>query len=37
LRCFKRVVIAASTLLDGKGHVLHDPRIVVEGLEDCGH
>jgi imidazolonepropionase-like amidohydrolase len=27
----KRVVIAASTLLDGKGHVLHDPRIVVEG------
>ena len=27
----QRVVIAASTLLDGKGHVLHDTRIVVEG------
>src|SRR6516165_8217080 len=27
----KRVVIAASTLLDGRGHVLHDTRIVVEG------
>jgi imidazolonepropionase-like amidohydrolase len=27
----KRVVIAASTLLDGKGHVLHDARIVIEG------
>ena len=27
----KRIVIAASTLLDGKGHVLHDTRIVVEG------
>ena len=27
----KRVVIAASTVLDGKGHVLHDTRIVVEG------
>jgi imidazolonepropionase-like amidohydrolase len=27
----KRVVIAASTLLDGKGHVLHDTRIVIEG------
>jgi imidazolonepropionase-like amidohydrolase len=26
----KRVVIAASTLLDGKGHVLHDTRLVVE-------
>jgi imidazolonepropionase-like amidohydrolase len=25
-----RVVIAAGTLLDGKGHVLHDTRIVVE-------
>jgi imidazolonepropionase-like amidohydrolase len=24
-------VIAASTLLDGKGHVLHDTRIVIEG------
>jgi imidazolonepropionase-like amidohydrolase len=27
----KRIVIAASTLLDGKGHVLHDTRVVVEG------
>jgi imidazolonepropionase-like amidohydrolase len=27
----RRIVIAASTLLDGKGHVLHDTRIVVEG------
>ncbi len=27
----KRIVIAASTMLDGKGHVLHDTRIVVEG------
>jgi imidazolonepropionase-like amidohydrolase len=27
----QRVVIAASTLLDGRGHVLHDTRIVVEG------
>ncbi len=27
----KRIVIAASTLLDGKGNVLHDTRIVVEG------
>jgi len=27
----KRVVIAASTLLDGRGHVLHDARIVIEG------
>jgi imidazolonepropionase-like amidohydrolase len=27
----KRVVVAASTLLDGKGNVLHDTRIVVEG------
>jgi imidazolonepropionase-like amidohydrolase len=26
----KQVVIAASTLLDGKGHVLHDTHIVVE-------
>ena len=29
----KRVVIAASTLLDGKGHVLHDTRIVIEGSQ----
>src|SRR5215813_14487204 len=27
----KRIVIAASTLLDGQGHVLHNTRIVVEG------
>jgi imidazolonepropionase-like amidohydrolase len=27
----KRIVIAASTVLDGKGHVLHDSRIAVEG------
>lgn len=26
----KRIVIAASTILDGKGHVLHGARIVVE-------
>jgi hypothetical protein len=29
----KRIVIAASTLLDGKGHVLHDARIVIEGTK----
>lgn len=27
----KQIVIAASTLLDGKGGVLHDTRIVIEG------
>jgi len=27
----KRIVIAASTLLDGKGHILNDTRIVIEG------
>jgi imidazolonepropionase-like amidohydrolase len=27
----KPIVIAASTLFDGKGHILHDTRIVVEG------
>lgn len=27
----KRIVISASTVLDGKGHVLHDARIVIEG------
>jgi imidazolonepropionase-like amidohydrolase len=27
----KRIVMAASTMLDGKGHVTHDTRIVVEG------
>ena len=27
----KRIVIAASTVLDGRGHVLHNTRIVIEG------
>ena len=27
----KRIVIAAGTVLDGKGRVLHDTRIVIEG------
>src|SRR5438128_11778526 len=27
----ERIVIAASTVLDGKGRVLHDTRIVIEG------
>src|SRR5437899_5522495 len=27
----KRTVIAASTVLDGKGRVLHDTRILIEG------
>src|SRR5947199_8026415 len=27
----RRIVIGASILLDGRGHVLHDTRIVVEG------
>jgi len=27
----KRIVIAASAVLDGKGHVLHDTRIVIDG------
>jgi len=27
----KRIVIAASAVLDGKGHLLHDVRIVIEG------
>lgn len=27
----KRIVIAASALLDGKGNVLHDTRVVIEG------
>src|SRR5437773_10115359 len=27
----KRIMIAASTVLDGKGHVLHNTHIVVEG------
>jgi imidazolonepropionase-like amidohydrolase len=26
----KRIIIAASTLFDGKGHVLHDTRLVIE-------
>jgi len=29
----KRVVIAASAMLDGKGHVLHDTRIVIESSQ----
>ncbi len=29
----KRIVIAASTLLDGKGHVLHDTRVLIEGAK----
>jgi imidazolonepropionase-like amidohydrolase len=29
----KRIVIAANTMLDGKGHVLHDMRIIVEGSQ----
>ena len=29
----KRTVIAASTLLDGKGHTLHETRIVVQGTK----
>src|SRR5438128_9506177 len=28
-----RIVIAASTVLDGKGHVLHNTRIVIEGAK----
>jgi imidazolonepropionase-like amidohydrolase len=27
----QRIVIAASSMLDGKGHVLHDARIAIEG------
>src|SRR5439155_18100288 len=27
----KRTVIAASTVLDGKGHIFHNTRIVIEG------
>src|SRR5712692_9494942 len=30
-RAPKRIIIAASTVLDGKGHVLHNTRIVIEG------
>ena len=29
----KRIVIAASTLLDGKGHVLKNTRVVIEGAK----
>jgi imidazolonepropionase-like amidohydrolase len=32
----KRVVIAADTVLDGKGHVLHNARIVIEGAKTEG-
>src|SRR5271157_6652174 len=27
----QRIVIATSVVLDGKGHILHDVRIVIEG------
>ena len=27
----KRIIIAASTILDGKGQILHNTRIVIEG------
>ncbi len=29
----KRIVIGASTVLDGKGHLLHNTRIVIEGAK----
>src|SRR5260370_13682009 len=29
----KRIVIAASAVLDGKGHVLHNTRIVIDGAK----
>jgi imidazolonepropionase-like amidohydrolase len=29
----KRIVIAASAVLDGKGHVLHNTRLVIEGSQ----
>ena len=29
----KRIVIAASAVLDGKGHVLHNTRLVIEGTK----
>jgi imidazolonepropionase-like amidohydrolase len=29
----KRIVIAAGTILDGKGHVLHDTRIAIDGAK----
>ena len=32
----KRIVIAASTVLDGKGQVLHNVRIVIEGSKVVG-
>jgi imidazolonepropionase-like amidohydrolase len=32
----KHIVIAASTVLDGKGRVLHDTRIVIEGSKIVG-
>ena len=31
-----RILIAASVVLDGKGHVLHDVEIVIEELKDRG-
>jgi hypothetical protein len=33
----QRIVIAASAVFDGKGHVLHDVRIVIEGSKICCH
>ena len=27
----KRTIIAANTVLDGKGHIFHNTRIVIEG------
>lgn len=33
----KRIVIAASTILDGKGHVLSKTRIVVDCSQDPCH
>ena len=33
----KRIVIAASTVLDGAGRVLHNTRIVVEGSKIVAH
>jgi hypothetical protein len=29
----KRIIIAAGTVFDGKGHVLHNTRIVIEGSQ----
>ena len=32
----KRIVIAAGVLLDGKGHVLHNTRVVIDGAKITG-